>query len=115
MATKNQLTYAVSHFVDDMIPQAEGNYKIILRAAKAALNLNPNKMWDVLQNNEFVKMLGVIHDGTIELDNLESILVEALGQNEFELKFRLFGNEYKIFVTSNDVRKLKNYAMEVQA
>lgn len=108
MANKNQVLSGLKTFIDTyMIPQAEGNYKIILRTAKAALNLNPDKIWNALQSNEMIKMLGVMTDEALDIGTLQTILSEGIGENEFELKFKLFGPDYKIYISSDDIRKLK--------
>lgn len=111
MANKHQVINGIILFMDNhMIPKAEGNYKIILRAAKTGMQIAPDKIWDAIKSNTLVDMLGVIsEDDQVDLNNLARILSEAIGTDEFCLKFNVLGQEFKIFITGDDVHTIKNY------
>lgn len=111
MVSYSNFLNAVKKFIDyDMINQASGNQRIILRMTSTAMAMNPEKLWEKLKENEIVKMFNLIEDDKIDLDNLESILVSGLGDNEFEFGFKLLGTNYKFYLNANDVRKIKSYS-----
>lgn len=54
MATKEQLMKAIHTFIEnDMLPKAEGNYKIILNIAKAAMQHKPDLIFEKGQRQFF--------------------------------------------------------------
>lgn len=111
MANKHQVINGVILFMDNhMIPKAEGNYKIILRAAKAGMQIAPDKIWNAIKSNSLIEMLGVVSaDDQVDLNNLARILSEAIGTDEFCLGFDVLGQDFKIYITGEDVHTLKNY------
>ena len=111
MATKEQLTQAIHTFIDnDMLPKAEGNYKIILGVAKAALRFKPDSVFEVIKNNSAVKMLGVIDEyDNIDMETLVKILSEGFGSEEFCFTFRVLGKEYAMHFSAGDIQTIKRY------
>lgn len=110
MVHKNQVISGIIQFMDNqMIPKAEGNYKIILRMARTGLQIAPEKIWEAVKNNTFVEMLGVVNGDEIDIDSLVRILTEGMGSDEFNLGFKILGGEYKIFLSAEDIRTAKSY------
>lgn len=111
MVNSKQVINGVMLFMDNhMIPKAEGNYKIILRTAKAGMMIAPDKFWNIIKDNALISMLGVIDENErVDIDTLANILSEGFGNEEFNLAFRFLGNEYKIFLSKDDIHTLKNY------
>lgn len=110
MVHKNQVVNGVIMFMDNhMIPKAEGNYKIILRVARAGMQVAPEKIWDAVKSNSLVEMLGVIHGDEADLDLIGRILNEGMGADEFSFSFKVLGEEYKIFLSAEDIRTVKSY------
>ena len=110
MAHKNQVINGVMMFMDNhMIPNAEGNYKIILRTARAGMMIAPEKIWELIKNNTLIEMLGVIDGGDVDVRLLADILSEGFGSDEFTLAFEFFGDSYKIHLSKDDIHTLKNY------
>lgn len=108
MATVAQVAQGIATFIsNDMLAKAEGNYRIILRTIKASIGseIITNK----IVSNPAAQMFIDAESGQVDVDALESILTEGLENNEFELKFKLFGTEYKMYITADDVHKLKTY------
>lgn len=110
MASKNQVLNGLLKFIDsNMIPQAEGNYKIILRGAKAAIAIKFEDIYNNLKNNSLVAMTGVIDGDAVDLDTAARILQEALGTEEFHYTFSFLGKEYTFHVSADDIGILKSY------
>lgn len=110
MANKNQVINGVMTFMENhMIPKAEGNYKIILRTAKAGMMIVPDKIWNLIKNNTLIEMLGVIEGDDVDVRLLADILSEGFGGDEFTLAFEFFGDSYKIHLSKDDIHTLKNY------
>lgn len=104
MANREQVAKGIASFIEThMLPKSEGNYRIILRTVKSAILVSPDALWKVIDNSALGKLLGE----DIDLDTLEEILTDGFGNNEMEFGFKLFGNEYKIYVGSDDIHKLK--------
>lgn len=111
MANKHQVINGLILFMDNhMIPKAEGNYRVILRTARAGMQIAPDKIWDTIKTNTLVQMLGVIHDDdTVDINSLARILSEGFDKDEFCIAFDVLNKEYKIFLTAEDVTTLKSY------
>ena len=111
MANKHQVINGVILFMDNhMIPKAEGNYKIILRAARAGMQFAPDTIWNAIKSNSLIEMLGVINEEDhVDINSLARILSEGIGTDEFCLGFDVFGQDYKIYITGEDVHTLKSY------
>lgn len=110
MVNKQRVINGIIMFMDNhMIPKAEGNYKIILRMAKSGMQIAPDKIWEAVKNNPLIEMLGVIKGDEADIDALNRILTEGVGSDEFNLGFKLLGEEYKIFLSSDDIRAVKSY------
>lgn len=111
MVSKDQLLRGILAFIDnDMVPNAEGNYKIILRMAKAAILLKPDSVFETLKNNTFVSMLGVINEHHhIDVDTLARMLSEGIGSDEFTIKFKLLGSDYVLAFSAGDIMSAKRY------
>lgn len=110
MVNKHQVINGIMAFMDNqMIPNAEGNYKIILRTARAGMAIAPEKVWDLIKDNALIAMSGAVNGDHVDVDLLARILTEGFGADEFSLSFKLIGSEYKIFLTADDVRTLKGY------
>lgn len=111
MATKEQLMKAVHTFIEnDMLQKAEGNYKIILNVAKAAIRRKPDLVFEKIKSNSLISMLGVIdeHDN-IDIDTLVEILSEGFGSEEFSFAFSFFGREYAMHFSAADIQTIKRY------
>lgn len=110
MVNKHQVINGIITFMDNhMIPKAEGNYKIILRMARAGMQIAPDKIWDAIKSNGLIEMLGVIKGDEADIDSLSRILSEGMGSDEFGLSFRLLGEEYKIFLSGEDIKAVRSY------
>lgn len=110
MVHKNQVINGVMAFMENqMIPHAEGNYKIILRTAKAGMMLAPEKVWELIKGNTLIDMIGVVDGDTIDIRLLADILSEGFSGDEFTLAFDLLGSSYKIHLSKDDIHSLKNY------
>jgi hypothetical protein len=93
-----------------MIPHAEGNYKIILRTAKAGMVVVPDKFWDLIKNNTLVTMTGaIVDDDHIDIESFARILSEGFANDEFNVVLDALGQEYRIYFKAEDVHALKNY------
>lgn len=93
-----------------MIPRASGNYKILLRMASVGMSAMPDKILNAVKSNSMVKALGLINDdGTINIELADRILSEGLANDEFEFCFKLLGNEYKLYLSANDISIIKSY------
>ena len=116
MVNKEQLMRGILAFIDnDMIPAAEGNYKIILRMAKAAIMLKPDSVFDLIKNNTFVSMLGVINErNCIDIDTFARMLSEGIGNDEFSMRFKLLGSDYVFAFSASDVMSVKRYIEQSQ-
>lgn len=111
MATKQQLISAVDTFIqNDVLPKAEGNYKIILNIAKVALHYKPDSVFDLIKKNTLISMLGVIdeHDN-VDIDMFAKILSEGFGSDEFSFTFNVFGREYTMHFSAADIQSIKRY------
>lgn len=101
---------SVKNFLDrDMIAHANGNQRIILRMASAAMSLSPETMFNRIANNQAVQMLGVVDGEDIDIDSLANILIDGLAGDEFEIGFTLMKNDYKFYINADDIRKIKMY------
>lgn len=110
MVNKHQVINGVMAFMDNnMIPSASGNYKIILRTARAGMAIAPDKFWGIIKDNAIVAMTGAVNGDHVDIDLLARILTEGFGSEEFNLIFKLLGEEYKMFLSGEDIRTLKNY------
>lgn len=111
MTNYTNVLNGIKKFIDyDMINQSSGNQRIILRMASTAMAMNPNKIWEKIKDNEIINMFNIVDEDRVDLDNLESILVSGLGDNEFEFGFKLLGTNYKFYVNAEDIRKIKSYS-----
>lgn len=111
MVSKEQIIKAIRTFIDnDMLPKSEGNYRILLNVAKAALNYKADTIFDAIKTNSFISMLGVVdeHDN-VDIELLSQILTEALGSNEFTLNFKVLTNEYVMHFSAADIQTIKRY------
>lgn len=111
MVTKTELLNAISLFIDnDMLPKAEGNYKIILRAAKVAMQYKPDLVFERIKNNSLVSMLGVIDEqDNVDADMLAKMLTEGFGSDELSFSFAFFGKEYTMHFSAADIQTIKRY------
>lgn len=110
MVNKHKVINGIIQFMDShMIPKAEGNYKIILRVAKSGMQIAPDKIWDAVKVNPLVEMLGVIKGDEVDIDLLCHILTDGFASDEFSLGFKFLTEEYKIFLSGDDIRALKGY------
>lgn len=110
MVHKNQVINGIMTFMDNhMIPKAEGNYKIILRTAKAGMMLAPEKVWDLIKKNSLIEMIDVVDGDNIDIRLLADILAEGLNGDEFALSFNILGSTYKMHLSKDDIHTLKNY------
>lgn len=106
MANRQQILKGVAEFIDkSMLLKAEGNYRIILRTVKSGILISPDTFWTMIVNTPIGKLLD---SDDVDIDTLEEILTEGLGNNELELQFKLLGSEYKIYLSADDVHKLKS-------
>jgi hypothetical protein len=95
-----------------MMPKAEGNYKILLGIAKAAINYKGDKVFEAIKNNSVVAMFEVIDsDNRVDLDSLCNILVDGMGSNEFTLSFKVFTSTFDMHFSAADIQTIKRYAM----
>ena len=111
VASKEQIIKAIRTFIDnDMLPKAEGNYKIILNLAKAAMTYRADNIFNSLKDNALISMLDVVdeHDN-IDVEVLSQILTEGLGSNEFTLKFKFLTSEYTMHFSAADIQTIKRY------
>lgn len=109
MVNKHQVVKGVMHYLDNhMIPNATGNYKIVLRTARAGMSIAPDKIWDLIKDNSLIAMTGAIDGDHVDIDLLAEILAEGLGGDEFCMALKLLGDEYKIYLTGEDVKTLKS-------
>lgn len=99
----------IAYMENHMIPNAKDNYKIILRTVQAGMSIAPEKIWDLIKNNEILAMTGAIEGDMVDIDLLARILATGFGNDEFSLAFKVLGGEYKIFLSSEDIRALKGY------
>ena len=102
---------AIHTFIEnDVLPKAEGNYKIILNIAKAAMQHKPDLIFEKGKGNSLISMLGVIdeHDN-IDMDTLVKILSEGFGSEEFCFAFRVLGKEYAMHFSAADIQTIKRY------
>ena len=110
MVHKDKVISGVMAFMDNhMIPNAKNNYKVILRTIRAGITIAPEKIWELIKNNAIIAMTGAVEEDYVDVDLLARILMEGLGNDEFNLGFKLLGGEYKIFLTGEDIRALKGY------
>ena len=110
MVHKDKVINGVMAFMDsNMIPNAKDNYKIILRTIRSGMSIAPEKAWDLIKNNAIIAMTGAVQGDHIDVDLLGRILMEGIGNDEFNLGFKLIGKEYKIFISGDDIRTLKGY------
>lgn len=110
MVNKHQVINGVIQFMDNhMIPRAEGNYKIILRIARSGMQIVPDKIWDAIKGNSLVEMLDVIKGDEVDLDLLCHILTDGFASDEFSLGFKVLTSEYKIILSGEDIKTVKNY------
>lgn len=111
MVNKHQVINGIIAYMDNhMIPSAEGNYKIILRTAKAGMVVVPDKFWDLIKNNTLVEMTGaIIDDEHINIDLFARIISEGFGNDEFNFVLDVLGHEYRIYLKAEDIHALKNY------
>lgn len=113
MANKEQLIKAIYRFIDnDMLPKAEGNYKIVLGIAKAAINYKSDKVFEAIKNNSVVSMFDIIDkDDNVDVDALCKILTDGMGSNEFTLSFKVFTSTYDMHFSAADIQTIKRYIM----
>lgn len=111
MITKEQLVDAICEFIDDdMLPKADGNYKILLNTAKVALRYKPDSILKFLKSNSFISMFDIIDDNdNIDMDLLVKILSEGFGSDEFSYVFNFFGKEYALHFSAADIQTIKRY------
>lgn len=110
IASKHQVLDGLQRFIEnEMIPHADGNYRIILRGAKAAIALKFDRIFNSLKENSLIAMTGVIDDDSIDLDEAEHILKEAFGADEFCYSFKLLGEDYAFHISAKDIGTLKSY------
>lgn len=112
MTTKENLLNAISTFIEkDVLPKtAEGNMRIILRSAQAAIKLKPDAVFSAIKNNSAVAMLGAVDEaGNVDVDVLSKVLTEGFGSDEYTHTFRLFGKEYTLHLSSADIQTIIKY------
>lgn len=110
MVNKNQVINGVIAFMENnMIPTAKDNYKIILRTVQAGMAISPDKIWNLIKDNEILAMTGAIEGDQVDIELLARILATGFGNDEFNFTFKVLGNEYKIYLTAEDIRTLKGY------
>lgn len=111
MATKEQFMNAISKFIEnDMLPNASGNYKIILNIAKAAIQHAPAAVFDRVKSNTIISMLGVIDEqNNVNTELLATVLSHGFGSDEFAFTFAAFGKEYTLHFSANDIQTIKRY------
>ena len=111
MANKEQLIKAIYRFIDnDMLPKAEGNYKIILGIVKSAINHRADKVFEAIKKNSVVAMFDIIDEqDNVDVDTLCKILTDGMGSNEFTLSFKVFTSTYDMHFSAADVQTIKRY------
>lgn len=111
MATKHQVQNGIILFMDNhMIPEAKGNYKIILRGAKAVMAIKFDSIFETLKNNTLISMAGIIDDDdNVDITAAARILHDAFGTDEFSYSFNLLGETYSIHLSADDIGTIKNY------
>lgn len=111
MATKHQVLNGIILFMDNnMIPAAEGNYKIILRGAKALMAIKFDSIFENLKKNALVSMAGLIDEkDNVDIASAARILHEAFGADEFSYTFNLLGEKYSLHLSADDIGTIKNY------
>ena len=110
MANKKQVIDGIMLFMDNnMIPKAEGNYKVILRIAKAGMAIAPEKFWEIIKTNPLINMVGAIDGDALEINLLAEVLREGVGSEGFTFCFNFLGGMYKIHFEEPDIHALKNY------
>jgi hypothetical protein len=111
MATKHQVLNGIILFMDNhMIPEAKGNYKIILRGAKALMAVKFDNIFESLKNNALVSMAGLIdEDDNVDITSAARILHDAFGNDEFSYTFNLLGEKYSLHLSADDIGTIKNY------
>ena len=113
MATKEQLIKAIYRFIDnDMLPKAEGNYKIVLGIAKSAINYKSDKVFEAIKNNSMISMFDIIDENdNVDVDALCEILTQGMGSEEFTLSFKMFTSTYDMHFSAADIQTIKRYIM----
>lgn len=97
-------------FMDNhMIPKASGNYKVILRMARAGMMISPDRFWEIIKNNPLVNMVGAVEDDELNLDLIADILTEGFDKEGFCFGFDFLGETYKIHFDKDDITTLKGY------
>lgn len=111
MATKQQVLNGIILFMDNnMIPEAKGNYKIILRGAKALLAVKFDNIFESLKKNSLISMAGLIdEDDNVDIASAARILHDAFGTDEFSYTFNLLGEKYSLHLSADDIGILKSY------
>lgn len=111
MATKHQVQNGIILFMDNhMIPEAKGNYKIILRGAKAVMAIKFDSIFEALKNNTLISMAGIIDDAdNVDITAAARILHDAFGSDEFSYSFSFLGETYSIHLSADDIGTIKNY------
>jgi hypothetical protein len=110
MANGHQVINGIMLFMDNhMIPKAEGNYKVILRTAKAGMMIAPEKFWEIIKTNPLIEMVGAVKDDELDVELLAEMLKEGFDNEGFCSEFEFLGSHYKIHFDKDDVHTLKNY------
>ena len=110
MAHKHKVINGIMLFMDNhMIPKAEGNYKVILRTARAGMMIAPDKIWEVVKNNPLIEMVGAIDGDELDVELLGEILKEGFDTEGFCFEFEFLGSHYKIHFDKDDIVSIKNY------
>lgn len=110
MANGKQVINGIITFMDNhMIPKAEGNYKVILRTAKAGMMVSPDRFWEIIKTNPLIEMIGAVKGDEIDIDLIAEVLQEGFDNDGFAFGFNFLGNTYKIHFDKNDIHTLKNY------
>jgi hypothetical protein len=110
MVHKDKVINGIMAFMDNnMIPKAKDNYKIILRTLRAGMAISPDKVWDLVKDNAILTMTGTVKGDHVDVDMLARILTEGFEGDEFNLGFKLLGEEYKLFISAEDIGTLKSY------
>ena len=111
MVTKEQFIKAIHAFIEnDMLPKAEGNYKIILNTARVAMRYKSDAIFDLIKKNSLVSMLDVVDENdNVDVEMLARILSEGFGSDEFCFGFKFFGREYVMHFSAADIQTIKRY------
>lgn len=111
MVSKEQVIRALRTYIDnDVLPHAEGNYKIIMNLVKVALTHRADSIFEALKKNSFISMLGVIDEqDCVDMETLVQMLTEGLGTNEFTFKFKVLSSEYVMHISVADIQAIKRY------